>query len=152
MRRGIEARHRHARHRFDAGADEDVARIHLDRARCHVDRLHRRAAKTVDRRSRHTDRQVGKEADDARNVEALLSFGEGAAHDEVFDVLRVDAGALHQFAHDLARNLVRADLGELAFLGEVEGGADIARDNNILHDFVAPSRLQGRQQIFSLAH
>ena len=37
----IEAAHRHAAHRFDAAADECLARVELDRARRHVDRLHR---------------------------------------------------------------------------------------------------------------
>ena len=77
---GVEAHHRHARHALDAGTDEGFARVHLDGASGTVDRLHGRAAKAVQGCASDRDRQASHQADKAGNIEALLAFGERAAH------------------------------------------------------------------------
>ena len=84
----------------------------LDRARRHVDRLHRRAAEAVDRRGGDALRQAGEKADQAGDVQPLLALGEGAADDQVLDRLRVDAGALDQRGDHLRRQIVGPDAGE----------------------------------------
>ena len=126
----VEAHDRHAGHRFDPGADEGFAGAHGDRAGRHVHRLHRRAAEPVDGRGRGALRQPGQEADQARDVQALLALGEGAADDHVLDRLRVDPRALDQRGDDLGRELVRPDAGEAALVGRLERRAGIARDHD----------------------
>ena len=69
-------------------------------------------------------------ADQPRDVEALLALGQGAAQDHILDVAGVDLGALDQRRHHLRRDIVGPHLHERALLGEVEGRAGIARDHD----------------------
>ncbi len=53
-----------------------------------VDGGHRGAAEAVDGGARDGKRQAGEQADQPRDVKALLALGEGAAEDQVLDILR----------------------------------------------------------------
>ena len=77
----------------------------------------------------------GEQADQASDIETLFALGKGAADDHVLDVFRLDAGALDQTAHHLGCEIVRPDFGELTLVGEMEGGAGVPRDHDILHLF-----------------
>ena len=62
-------------------------------------------------------------------VEALFALGEGAAEEQVLDVVRVHAAALHEGLDHLGGEVVGADAGERAPAGRLEGRSGIARDD-----------------------
>src|SRR5689334_14102088 len=73
------------------------------------------------------------ESDDAADIEPLLALGNGAAHDHVLDLLGIDLAALDQRGDDLRCQLVGAHPRQRALLGEMEGRAQIAGDDHVLH-------------------
>src|SRR5260221_1755490 len=133
MRHRVEAHHRHPGHRFDPGADEGLAGIELDCARRHVDGLHRGTAEAVDRGGGDGDRQMREEARETGDVEPLLALGHGAADEDVLDILRLDPGARDEAGDHGGEQLVRTNACQGTFLGEVEGRAGIADDDDVLH-------------------
>ncbi len=74
-----------------------------------MDRLHRRAAEAIDRGAGDRERQIGQEADQARDVEALLALGEGAADDQVLDGFGICRGPVHERADHLRGKFVGSD-------------------------------------------
>ena len=145
VRHRVEAAGRHARHALDAGADEGLAGAKADLPGGDMDRVHRGAAEPVDGCAPDAQRQVGLQRDEARHVEPLLGLREGAAENQILDLGRVDAGALHQSPHHFGDEIVGPHLGQRAFLGEREGGAGIACDDDVLHGFKVPgARPSGR--------
>src|SRR5579859_1158656 len=117
VRQGIEAQHGDASHAFDAGCDEDVARIELYLAGGDVDRLHRGAAKPVDRHPGHRLRQPGQESDQTADVETLFAFGKRTADDEVLDILGSDVGAVDERGDHLRGEVIGAHAGQGALVG-----------------------------------
>ena len=98
VRHRVKARHRHARHAFDARADKRFARAHLDGAGGHVNALHRRAAETVDRRARDRQRQLREKPISRATFNPCSPSGKGAAEQQIFQIVRVDLGAFDQRA------------------------------------------------------
>ncbi len=133
MRHRVEAHHRHAAHALDAGAEEDLARTHGDGAGGAMYRLHGRPAEAVDGGPADRLGQAGHHGDQLGQVQALLAFGEGAAQQQVFDVVDLDLGTLDQGAHHIGGHLVRADLSQRALIGGGEGGPEVTGDNGGLH-------------------
>ena len=125
--------HRHARHAFDTGGDDDIHRARHDGLRAEVKRLLRGTALTVDRRRRHAFRQTAREHRVARNVHALLARLVDAAHDHVFDQLGVDARALHEILDHLAAHIGGVPVLEFAALAAA-GGAGGGDDIGFSHD------------------
>ncbi len=99
-----------------------------------MDAAHRRTAETVHGDATNAQRQVCQQADKTRNVEALLTFGKSAAHDDVFDIFRLHAGAIKQAANRVRCQIIGANFRQRAAIGRVEGGADVTRDNDVCHD------------------
>jgi hypothetical protein len=71
--------------------------------------------------ARHGLRQADDHADEARNIEALLSFRKGAAQDQILDILRLHAGLFEQPLDHGCRQVVSRDLGQRALAGEMKG-------------------------------
>ena len=131
-RERVVAADRHPGHRFDPGADEHLAGVELDRARRHVDRLHRGAAEAVDRGAGDRDRQMREQCHQARHVHALLALGKRAADDHVLDVGGLDPASRNQRRDHLGGQLVRADFGQRALVREMERRAGVAGDHDVL--------------------
>ena len=129
----VEAHHRHPAHRFDTGADEHLARAELNLPGGDVDRAHRGAAETVDRHAADRQRQVGEQADKARDVEALLPFRKGASHDDVLDIGGVHAGPLDKAAHHLCREIIGPHPRQRALARRMKGGTGKTRNNHVSH-------------------
>ena len=81
---------------LDAGGDDHVLGAAHHRLGGEMDRLLRGAALAVDGDRRDADRQLRGEHRVAADVEGLLAGLADAAHDDVLDRGRVDAGALDQ--------------------------------------------------------
>ena len=92
----------HAGDAFHATGDQHVVFPGDDALRRQGDGLQARGAKAVDGQARGRDRQARLEGDQPRHVGAGGAFGQGAAHDDIFDQSRVDAGPLHGMAHGVA--------------------------------------------------
>ena len=120
VRHRIKTRHRHAAHGLNTGADEDIPGTHLDRPGGHMNRLHGRTAKPVDRRAGYRDGKTGHEANQPRHIESLFALRKGTAQDKVFNVVRIDARALHQAFDNVCGEVVGPDFGQRAFSGEVK--------------------------------
>src|SRR5690606_27411374 len=128
MRKRVEAHHRHARHAFRAASNESVARIHHQHAGGHLHGLDGRAAPAVDGGAGGGFRQARQHADDAANVEPLLTFREGAAPDNIRDLACRNAGARHQFADRMSTEILGPDSGQCTLAREGKGRADIGGD------------------------
>ena len=116
----IETGHRHTTHGLNTGADENITCIHLDSTRGHMNRLHGRATEPVNGGSGDRNRKPRHEADQPRHVESLLTLGKSTAEDQIFDVIRVNAGTLDQALDDMGGEIIRADLGQGTFGREVK--------------------------------
>jgi len=110
-----------------------------------MDRLHGGAAEAVDGRAGDAQRQLGQKADQAGDVEALLTLGKGAADDQILDGRRIDLGALDQGCHDLGGQIVRTHAGQVALAGEMERGPGVARDHDGFHDVGSSSAFSVRR-------
>ena len=106
--------HRHARHALDARRDHHVLRARHHRLRRELDRLLRRAALAVDRHGGHALGQLRRQHRAAADLEALLAALADAAHDDVLDRRRVDAGAVDDRVEHLARHVGRVPARQLA--------------------------------------
>ena len=121
--------HRHPRHRLDAGGDHDVHGAGHHRLRGEMQRLLRRAALPVDRGAGHAFRQLRGHDGVARDVVGLLAGLHHAAHDDVFDLRGIGAGALDQRVQHGGGEIGRMPAGEassLAAAGGACGGDDIS--------------------------
>jgi hypothetical protein len=134
VRRGVETAHRDARHGFDTGADKRLARAECDFACRAVNRLHRRAAPAVKRRARDGDRQPRQEHAHARDVEALFTFGEGAADEQIFNRLGRNFGFGDQGFYDLGQDIVGPDARQLALAGKRERRAQKSGKYDACHN------------------
>ena len=88
--------HRDVLHVLQAADDLHVFEAGHDGVRGLVDGLQARAAQAVDRRAAGVRRQPGHQADDAGDVEPLLALLLRVAQHDVFDLGRIDAGALDE--------------------------------------------------------
>ena len=120
--------HRHPRHRFDAGGDHDVHGAGHHGLRREMQRLLRRAALPVDRGGGHALRQLRGHHGVARDVVGLLAGLHHAAHDHVFDLGGIGAGAIDQRIQHGGGEIGRMPAGEtspLAAARGARGGDDI---------------------------
>ena len=76
----------------------------------------------------------GQNDDQTRHIEALFAFGKGAAQDQVFDVMRVDAGFFDESLDNLRCEIVRSDFNEAAFMGGRKRRPAISSNNNVFHN------------------
>ena len=121
-----EAPLREARHRLDAGGDEDVALAGADGVRGHADGLERRGAVAIDGHAGHVG-EPGEQRGDARDVEARLAGRLAAADHEVLDALGVEFGQLGQHrAHDERGEVVGTHVDERALEGPSDGVRPVA--------------------------
>ena len=95
--------------------------------------LHGRAAKSIDGLAADALRQAGQQGDQARGIEPLLAFGNGAAEDEILDVLGPEGALRDELADQLRGHFVGPDAGQRAFLGQSEGRARVSRDHHGFH-------------------
>ena len=112
-------------HRADVRVDgEDVIVVGggntaMDAARSAL-RLGANSVRVVYRRSRDEMPAIREEIDDARHVEPLLALGKRAAHDQILDVLGVDARPLDQRLNYLPSHFVRSHLRKITLAREVK--------------------------------
>src|SRR5688572_13590772 len=92
----VEAALGNARHAFDAAGDEGLAGADGDLAGGVVDGGHGGTAEAVHGYAAEFGGEAGQQADETGNVRALLGFRIGDAENDVFQRLRVDAGAFDQ--------------------------------------------------------
>ena len=129
----VVAHHRHPRHRLDAGTDEGAPCVHLDGAGGYVDGVHRRSAEPVDGDAGDALRQTRAKDHEPRHVQALLGLREGAAEDQILDIVGIDAGLRDQALDHLGGKLVGPHSFQRAFLGGGERRPGISGDHDILH-------------------
>ena len=94
--RGRVAHHRHHAHALGAGGDHHVGLADADAVGRHLHGGQARGAEAVDGDAADALGQAGQHRADARDVQALLRLGNGAAADDVLDRLRVEPGHLRQ--------------------------------------------------------
>jgi hypothetical protein len=90
-------------------------------------------AETVDRLAGGFMGRPARSADDARQVHALLGFGEGAAQHHVFDFLGINAGARDHGLDDFRRHVIGTHGAQRALGGLAHGSAGGRYNNSIAH-------------------
>ena len=125
--------HRHAGHHLDAGGDDDVVGAGDHALGGEVGGLLAGAALAVDRRAGHLLRPAGGEDGVAGDVHALLADLHHAAHHDVVDDRRIDAGAVDERLERLGGEVDRVPVLELA-VALAERGADGFDDDGGGHD------------------
>ena len=90
------ARHGHHAHRLDTRSNHDFRLTHADAVGRHLHGRQTRGAKTVHADATHAVRQPGQHRANARNVQALRSFRNRTAADDVFNGGRVQRRYLSQ--------------------------------------------------------
>jgi hypothetical protein len=108
------AREWYARHALDAARDDDVHCARKDGLSGEVERLLRRTALTIDRRAGYRTRQLRGQNCVACDVHRLLADLHDAAHDDVLDGGRIDAGAVDKRVEDRGSQIDRMPAGETA--------------------------------------
>ena len=79
------------------------------------------------------DAEAGRERGVARDVVAGRALGQAAAEDDVFDLGRIDAGALDDVSQDVRGQRNAMGLVERAAAGLGDPGAAITNDGNVPH-------------------
>ena len=120
--------HRHPRHRFDAGSDDDVHLAAHHRGSGEMQRLLRGAALAVNAGARHRFGQARRHHRVACDIARLLPELRHAAHDDVFDQRRIGTGTVDQCIEHLASKIGRMPITQQATAatpGSTGGGNDI---------------------------
>ena len=132
-----------AAHRLDAAADDEVLVARQHAGGGHADGLLAGAAEAVDRQARRGERPAGAEHGEAGDVGAVVADAAGVAGDDVLDLRRVDARALHDRVEALGQQLLRVDVVQGAVLLALAAwGAHPVDDPGLAlaHGWVSPSR------------
>ena len=79
---------------------------------------------------------MGHEAQYAAQIQALLGFREGAAEDQVLDILGLHAAVGDQLGDHLGGDVVRPCLGQGALGSEVERGTAEVGDDGVCHEII----------------
>ena len=139
MRSRIKTAHGHAGHALNPAANKNFPCAHLDRACCHMNGLHGRAAETIDRCRCCCLGKPGKETDNTGDIQALLGLREGTADDHIFNIFLVDTRLLKETPDNLACQFIGANFDHFPFVCECEGGACITGNYDVLHylDFLS---------------
>ena len=127
--------HRHARHALDAAGDDQLLLAGHHAHGREVERLGARAAEAVQGHARGGVGPAGGEHGVAAHVGALLADLADAADDDVFDVLRAQAGTAGELVQDLGEQLlgVHARKSALAGLAAAARGPDRIEDEDVTH-------------------
>src|SRR5205807_1345225 len=102
--------HRHSRHDLDTAGHCDIDLTGYNSRRGEVNRLLRRAALAVNRRTRNRLGPAGAEHSVATDIEALLADLADHAPDDVVDDSRVDTRALGESTQDVGGQVHRVDV------------------------------------------
>src|SRR5690606_20219569 len=119
-----------ARHRLRTAGDDDLGAAGGDRAHAVDDGLQAGAAAAIDLATGHRDGHAGVQRDDAAD-RGCLHVRVALAEDDVVDDVGIEAGALQQGGDDLAAELLRRDVLELAAEG-AHGGAQRLADDDVV--------------------
>src|SRR5271156_1657440 len=92
-------------------------------------RVYRRAAEAIDRRSADFLWQPGEPTRDTGDVVALRCFGIGAPHQDVLEKGRIETSAFNQGAKRDRREVIGTDILQASLASESKGGACEARDH-----------------------
>src|SRR6266851_3873093 len=131
---GIRA-HRHPRHVFHAGPDDDVLGAREDPLGGKVHRLLAGATESVDGRSGDVDWEARDQSGSARDIHALLARLGDAAGDDVVDLRRVHAGTGDQLPERERQQIVRPNGAQLA-AAPADRRADGFNDDGFSHSEV----------------
>jgi len=91
---------------------------------------------TVHGDAAHAGRQAGQHGTDARDIEALLAFRNGATADQIFDRFRIERGHLRQRGlQGFDQQIVRPRVAEESTVRTANGGARGGDDIGFLNLF-----------------
>ena len=130
---GLAHHERRARHAFDAACNHQPRFACLDGARCGADRVHTRAAQTVDGCARRSRGQAGQQSRHASHVTVVVTGLIGTAIDHVVECLPVDTGiALDQRPDRYRAEVVGADILQGAAVA-ADWGANRVANEGVVH-------------------
>ena len=130
IRGDLIAAHGHHAHGFGAAGDDDFGIAEHDAFGSHGDGLQAGGTEAIDGHGGTLDGQSGAQRGDARDVHALLGFGHGAAQNDVFDLLGIEArDAVDGAANGDGGQIVGAGGVQRALIGFADGGANGTGDN-----------------------
>src|SRR3546814_9975657 len=102
----------------------------------HVNGIHRRTAKAIHRRSAGLLRKAGEQRCDPRDIIALRGLGIRATKQYILDQERVEPATIDDRPQDERREIVGPAILQPALAREMEGRADISRNNRMRHNQV----------------